>query len=940
MKKIRLNTDFVIEWRSILINGAPANFNELSPLLFLVVDPLGQAHANNPTIIDDGHSLSVRIKAADLTVQGVYSLTVYIHHGENGQTAIDRCEAFALTPSLCCPPNTPSSLEHVVVMGGDVAVGVKGLSAYEIALKNGFKGSEEEWLQSLRQPATDAADNANQIMAEFQQKETAIIEAEQARIKAEQQRNTAEAQRIEDEASRTEAEQARTTAEQQRNTAEAQRIEAENSRSEAETQRATAEQLRAEADHARSEAEQTRTEAEQQRNTAEAQRIKAEASRTEAEVQRATAEQQRSEAEQARVSAEANRQQQTTAAIEAAKTATASATSATAEAAKAVTAATNATTEASEAAKLATDAASKTSTVDYAVCTTAATTATKEINIAGFALGTHCRFLVKMSHIAETEDVKLSVRSGDTLTEPKPLTFNGAPASVNNTWRADDILDIYYDGSSFHATHYMGGYGITEINVSEMCPKGGHNGTNKFTLAEAIKKIPEAHQRVGFKCSFLNDNGEIETAVYQGGKWNKITSWYKINDSADRYVSTLGLSSFGFYLSQAEVDIINASDSISVLAMVAPGNKARKDWPRYIALFNTRNSKGVVAIDCAYNGKYIIFNNSTDLVLNSYKQLVSVNRVSGKVMFANELGLRGEILKEEFKQPDFMANNAVIVYGGDNLGRYADYALFNFDFAYILAFNNEIIEYMQGNNISGRLPQNLIQPNQDVTPVVYEKYQADTYGMYWDKPQQDEEGYYVYKTNATKKEMQIKASTEYNPKINQKAGCEEIVFEVLEGSVSHGKTDQALPFGKVRSIVNISTGEQKNVGDELSPGVYKSTSDFWRRGIYAPYIKAQQVPAKVRLISYSFKPYIAIAHLDCSRCYEGQHKVYDEIIGSTRQTTTNTEITPYSIQLNASTYKTKAPDRAPRFVGERWYNTETGDIYEAGNLSAFKKTTP
>ena len=940
MKKIRLNTDFVIEWRSILINGAPANFNELSPLLFLVVDPLGQAHANNPTIIDDGHSLSVRIKAADLTVQGVYSLTVYIHHGENGQTAIDRCEAFALTPSLCCPPNTPSSLEHVVVMGGDVAVGVKGLSAYEIALKNGFKGSEEEWLQSLRQPATDAADNANQIMAEFQQKETAIIEAEQARIKAEQQRNTAEAQRIEDEASRTEAEQARTTAEQQRNTAEAQRIEAENSRSEAETQRATAEQLRAEADHARSEAEQTRTEAEQQRNTAEAQRIKAEASRTEAEVQRATAEQQRSEAEQARVSAEANRQQQTTAAIEAVKTATASATSATAEAAKAVTAATNATTEAKEAAKLATDAAGKTSTVDYAVCTTAATTATKEINIAGFALGTHCRFLVKMSHIAETEDVKLSVRSGDTLTEPKPLTFNGAPASVNNTWRAGDVLDIYYDGSSFHATHYMGGYGITEINVSEMCPKGGHNGKNKYTLAEAIKKIPEAHQRVGFKCSFFNDNGEIETAVYQGGTWNKITSWYKINNSDDRYVSTLGLNGFGFHLTQAEMNIINASDSLSVLAMVAPGNKARNDWNRYIALFNTRNSKGVVAIDCSFDGKYKIFNNSTDLRLNSYKQLVSVNRVSGKVMFADELGLREEILKEEFKQPDFMANNAVLVNGGDNLGKYADYALFNFDFAYILAFNNEIIEYMQGNNISGRLPQNLIQPNQDVTPVVYEKYQADTYGMNWDKPQQDEEGYYVYSTNTAGKSMMIKPYTSFTAKINQKAGCEEIAFEVLEGSVSHGKIGQALPIGKVRSIVNISTGEQKNVGDELSPGVYKSTSDFWRRGIYTPYIKAQQVPAKVRLISYSFKPYIAIAHLDCSRCYEGQHKVYDEIIGSTRQTTTNTEITPYSIQLNASTYKTKAPDRAPRFVGERWYNTETGDIYEAGNLSAFKKTTP
>ena len=987
ISKLRIGKDITIKM-SILTNGEPVSLDGRD-ISVVLKTPMCQEVKLNFTIEDN-----IIISKYEGTKQkycGIYMLTVWENYGKIGQSALDFCNAFELVSNTCKEVPTSEGLEiETITLEGDLSIGIQGASAYEVAVANGFKGTETEWLEwlklhyndltaeekaELQKPITDIAADVAEAERQRQQAEeirrSAEVHrtgeeekrvtaedgrktAEDARVTAETERVSAEVLRGEAEVIRAEAETSRVTAESKRSEAEAQRMTGEDLRKVAEQNRTTAEQARVSAEaervkaesarvtaeQQRAEAEQARTEAEQQRNTAEAQRIGAEISRTEAEVQRAAAEQQRAEAEQSRVAAEANRQQQTTAAIEAAKTATASATSATAEAEKAVTAATNATTEASEAAKLATDTASKTSTVDYAVCTTAATIADKEINIAGFALGTHCRFLVKMSHIAETEDVKLSVRSGDTLTEPKPLTFNGAPASVNNTWRAGDILDIYYDGSNFHATHYMGGYGITEINVSEMCPKGGHNGTNKYTLAEAIKKIPEAHQRVGFKCSFINDNGEIETAVYQGGTWNKITSWYKINDSADRYVSTLGLSSFGFYLSQAEVDIINASDSISVLAMVAPGNKAKPDWSRYIALFNTRNSKGVVAIDCSWNGRYIIFNNSTTKNMNSYKQLVSVNRVSGKVMFADELGLREEILKEEFKQPDFMANNAVLVHGGDNLGRYADYALFNFDFAYILAFNNEILEYMQGNNISGRLPRNLIQPNQDVTPVVYEKYQADTYGMYWEKPQQDEEGYYVYSTNTTKKEMQIKASTEYNPKINQKAGCEEIVFEVLEGSVSHGKTDQSLPFGKVRSIVNISTGEHKKVGDELNPGVYKSTSDYWRRHIYAPYIKAIQVPAKVRLISYSFKPYIAIAHLDCSRCYEGQHKVYDEIIGSTRQTTTNTKITPYSIHLNASTYKTKAPDRAPRFVGERWYNTETGDIYEAGNLSAFKKITP
>jgi len=38
---------------------------------------------------------------------------------------------------------------------------LQGLSAYEVAVKNGFVGTEVEWLQSLQQPALDAAAAAN-----------------------------------------------------------------------------------------------------------------------------------------------------------------------------------------------------------------------------------------------------------------------------------------------------------------------------------------------------------------------------------------------------------------------------------------------------------------------------------------------------------------------------------------------------------------------------------------------------------------------------------------------------------------------------------------------------------------------------------------------------------------------------------------------------------
>lgn len=488
ISKLRIGKDITIKM-SILTNGEPVSLDGRD-ISVVLKTPMCQEVKLNFTIEDN-----IIISKYEGTKQkycGIYMLTVWENYGKIGQSALDFCNAFELVSNTCKEVPTSEGLEiETITLEGDLSIGIQGASAYEVAVANGFKGTETEWLEWLKLHYNDlTAEEKAELQKPITDIAADVAEAERQRQQAEEIRRSAEVHRTGEEEKRVTAEDGRKTAEDARVTAETERVSAE----------------------------------------------------------------------QARVTAEANRQQQTTAAIEAAKTATASATSATAEAAKAVTAATNATMEASEAAKLATDAASKTSTVDYAVCTTAATISDKEINIAGFALGTHCRFLVKMSHIAETEDVKLSVRSGDTLTEPKPLTFNGAPASVNNTWRAGDILDIYYDGSSFHATHYMGGYGITEINVSEMCPKGGHNGTNKFTLAEAIKKIPEAHQRIGFKCSFINDNNKLQTFVYQGNTWTDKANWLSCSGNT---LHDIYLNAGATYNAQTERYELNGVDDIT-----------------------------------------------------------------------------------------------------------------------------------------------------------------------------------------------------------------------------------------------------------------------------------------------------------------------------------------------------------------------------------------
>ena len=91
--------------------------------------------------------------------------------------------------------------------------GVEGLTAYEIAMKQGYVGTEAEWLQTLVQPAEDAQADANALMIEFQTAENLRDEAELERIRLEDIRKTNETERIRLEDLRIDAEADRNTAE-------------------------------------------------------------------------------------------------------------------------------------------------------------------------------------------------------------------------------------------------------------------------------------------------------------------------------------------------------------------------------------------------------------------------------------------------------------------------------------------------------------------------------------------------------------------------------------------------------------------------------------------------------------------------------------------------------------------------------------------------------
>ena len=136
--------------------------------------------------------------------------------------------------------------------------GIQGWSAYEVAVKHGFVGTEEEWVQSLKQPALDAAAEALEAKAQVEATEQAVKEAEALRV-------TAEQERIEEETKRISSEEGRVAA-------EAERVDNEDARIAAETARDTAEQERIanEATRQANEAIRETQEAAREKNTADA----------------------------------------------------------------------------------------------------------------------------------------------------------------------------------------------------------------------------------------------------------------------------------------------------------------------------------------------------------------------------------------------------------------------------------------------------------------------------------------------------------------------------------------------------------------------------------------------------------------------------------------------------------------------------------------------
>ena len=189
---------------------------------------------------------------------------------------------------------------------------------------------------------------------------------------------------------------------------------------------------------------------------------------------------------------------------------------------------------------------------------------------------------------------------------------------------------------------------IGEINVSNLFPTGGTNGTNKYTLESAIAKIPTDLRIVGIKCSFLSDAGVVEEWVYQGGTFTNTDSWIECGGRKLTELETnLGIYSY-------EDGYINASGEIGDVASLQFTGSS--NWKSLILKCNDGDTFAITGTGGSLNSPLFAFVDSQNKIVEkatayqTANKLIKTASVAGKfiVNFSTTQDYRLEKISKEY----------------------------------------------------------------------------------------------------------------------------------------------------------------------------------------------------------------------------------------------------------------------------------------------------
>lgn len=138
----------------------------------------------------------------------------------------------------------------------------------------------------------------------------------------------------------------------------------------------------------------------------------------------------------------------------------------------------------------------------YATCDTAASSAEKIIYRKYFTLDDNCRLLVCMENSNTAASVTLNING----TGAKPLYYKGNPASATNTWKAGEVLDIYYDGTNYQAYNIEAGAVPVILTMTTLAGNDELRGAEYNDLISALANghtvlVIDKQQRVNYVVS-------------------------------------------------------------------------------------------------------------------------------------------------------------------------------------------------------------------------------------------------------------------------------------------------------------------------------------------------------------------------------------------------------------------------------------------------------
>lgn len=140
----RIGNDLPVEWR-IMRNGKPENLDAAASLRLLVKGDYGIREEKE--FLVSGNTVRWIFRGAYQRLPGLYSFTLVINGGNGRIYTVDACNVLRLVAASCMESGIPDN--PVVCAESVITVPANGLSAYELAVLHGFKGTEQEWLAFL-----------------------------------------------------------------------------------------------------------------------------------------------------------------------------------------------------------------------------------------------------------------------------------------------------------------------------------------------------------------------------------------------------------------------------------------------------------------------------------------------------------------------------------------------------------------------------------------------------------------------------------------------------------------------------------------------------------------------------------------------------------------------------------------------------------------------